>query len=101
MAAKEKPPRQVAPLLHDDGVHRCPWAGADPLYIAYHDEEWGVPEWESRALFEKLILDGSPPPPSCITILPNPAPFPAALDRFAPATPPPHPPPNLPNLIHA
>ncbi len=30
--------------LHDDGLHRCPWPGEDPLYIAYHDTEWGVPE---------------------------------------------------------
>ena len=37
---------------------RCPWAGTDPLYVAYHDEEWGVPERDDRALFEKLVLDG-------------------------------------------
>jgi DNA-3-methyladenine glycosylase I len=43
---------------HPDGLTRCPWPGTDPLYVAYHDEEWGVPEFDSRALFEKLILDG-------------------------------------------
>ena len=37
---------------------RCPWPGEDPLYVAYHDVEWGVPEWDDRALFEKLMLDG-------------------------------------------
>jgi len=39
-------------------VHRCSWAGIDPLMQAYHDEEWGVPEYDSRALWEKLMLDG-------------------------------------------
>ena len=37
---------------------RCRWAGSDPLMSAYHDEEWGVPEYDSRALWEKLMLDG-------------------------------------------
>ncbi len=37
---------------------RCSWAGSDPRMIAYHDEEWGVPEYDSRALWEKLMLDG-------------------------------------------
>src|ERR1044071_7459006 len=37
---------------------RCAWAGSDPRMIAYHDEEWGVPEYDSRALWEKLMLDG-------------------------------------------
>jgi len=37
---------------------RCAWAGIDPRMIAYHDEEWGVPEYDSRALWEKLMLDG-------------------------------------------
>jgi DNA-3-methyladenine glycosylase I len=37
---------------------RCSWAGEDPMMRAYHDEEWGVPEYDSRALWEKLILDG-------------------------------------------
>jgi DNA-3-methyladenine glycosylase I len=84
MAAKEKPPRIVAPLLHEDGVHRCPWAGADPLYVAYHDEEWGVPEWDGRALFEKLILDGFQAGLSWITILRKRESFRAAFDGFQP-----------------
>jgi DNA-3-methyladenine glycosylase I len=37
---------------------RCPWAADDPMMSAYHDEEWGVPEYDSRALWEKLMLDG-------------------------------------------
>jgi len=48
---------------------RCAWVGADPLYEAYHDEEWGVPEWDDRALFEKLILDGFQAGLSWLTIL--------------------------------
>ncbi len=39
-------------------MQRCSWAGSDPLMQAYHDEEWGVPEYDSRALWEKLMLDG-------------------------------------------
>jgi DNA-3-methyladenine glycosylase I len=57
------------PLLHPDGLKRCPWPKQDPLYVAYHDEEWGVPEYDDRALFEKLILDGFQAGLSWITIL--------------------------------
>jgi DNA-3-methyladenine glycosylase I len=39
-------------------IRRCAWADGDPLMRAYHDEEWGVPEYDSRALWEKLMLDG-------------------------------------------
>lgn len=48
---------------------RCPWPGTDPLYVAYHDTEWGVPEYDSRALYEKLVLDGFQAGLSWITIL--------------------------------
>ena len=48
---------------------RCSWPGDDSLYLAYQDEEWGVPEWDDRALFEKLILDGFQAGLSWITIL--------------------------------
>lgn len=48
---------------------RCPWPGADPLYVGYHDEEWGVPERDPRALWEKLVLDGFQAGLSWITIL--------------------------------
>jgi DNA-3-methyladenine glycosylase I len=47
----------------------CTWPGTDPLYLAYHDEEWGVPEWDARALYEKLVLDGFQAGLSWITIL--------------------------------
>lgn len=48
---------------------RCSWPGKDPLYVAYHDEEWGVPEFDSRALWEKLVLDGMQAGLAWITIL--------------------------------
>ena len=48
---------------------RCAWAGADPLYLAYHDEEWGVPVHDDRKLFEMLILEGAQAGLSWITIL--------------------------------
>jgi DNA-3-methyladenine glycosylase I len=48
---------------------RCPWPGQDPLYVAYHDDEWGVPEYDARALYEKLVLDGFQAGLAWITIL--------------------------------
>ena len=54
---------------HPDGCPRCWWAGFDPVYVAYHDTEWGVPEHDGRALYEKLILDGFQAGLSWITIL--------------------------------
>jgi DNA-3-methyladenine glycosylase I len=48
---------------------RCAWPGSDPLYVAYHDTEWGVPEYDGRALYEKLVLDGFQAGLSWITIL--------------------------------
>lgn len=48
---------------------RCDWCGNDPIYVKYHDEEWGVPEWESGALWEKLVLDGFQAGLSWLTIL--------------------------------
>jgi DNA-3-methyladenine glycosylase I len=50
-------------------VPRCAWCGTDPLYVAYHDEEWGVPEYDPRALWEKLVLDGFQAGLAWITIL--------------------------------
>jgi DNA-3-methyladenine glycosylase I len=65
---------------------RCAWVnGADPLYCAYHDEEWGVPERDSRALWEKLVLDGFQAGLSWITILRKRDAFRAAFDDFDPA----------------
>ncbi|MCI0600343.1 MAG: DNA-3-methyladenine glycosylase I [Beijerinckiaceae bacterium] len=69
---------------HADGKSRCPWPGSDPLYIAYHDDEWGIPERDDRALFEKLILDGFQAGLSWITILRKREAFRAAFDRFDP-----------------
>ncbi|MDE3153873.1 MAG: DNA-3-methyladenine glycosylase I [Acidobacteriota bacterium] len=48
---------------------RCPWAGSDPLYVAYHDTEWGVPSHDDRHLFEMLLLEGAQAGLSWITIL--------------------------------
>jgi len=67
-----------------DGRARCPWCGDDPLYLAYHDNEWGRPERCSRALFEKLILDGFQAGLSWITILRKREAFRAAFAGFDP-----------------
>ena len=72
------------PLLHPDGLKRCPWPKQDPLYVAYHDEEWGVPEYDDRALYEKLILDGFQAGLSWITILRKRDNFRRAFDGFEP-----------------
>lgn len=48
---------------------RCGWCGSDPVYVAYHDEEWGVPVHDDRRLFEKLVLEGAQAGLSWITIL--------------------------------
>jgi DNA-3-methyladenine glycosylase I len=64
---------------------RCPWPGTDPLYIAYHDTEWGVPELDDRALYEKLVLDGFQAGLSWITILRKRENFRKAFDNFDPA----------------
>ncbi len=62
----------------------CTWYGDDPFYKAYHDEEWGVPEYDSRALYEKLILDGFQAGLSWITILRKRENFKAAFNNFNP-----------------
>ncbi len=71
-------------VLHGDGVCRCGWCGIDPFYMAYHDTDWGVPEYDSRALFEKLILDGFQAGLSWITILRKRENFRIAFDGFQP-----------------
>jgi DNA-3-methyladenine glycosylase I len=63
---------------------RCSWAGSDPLYVAYHDEEWGVPEHDDRRLFEMLLLEGAQAGLSWITILRKRAAYRRAFDRFDP-----------------
>jgi DNA-3-methyladenine glycosylase I len=72
------------PIVHADGLKRCPWPKLDPLYVAYHDEEWGVPEYDDRALFEKLVLDGFQAGLSWITILRKRDNFRRAFDGFEP-----------------
>src|SRR5712675_2795676 len=70
--------------LHADGLTRCPWPAEDPFYVAYHDTEWGVPEFDDRALYEKLLLDGFQAGLSWITILRKRDNFRRAFDGFAP-----------------
>ena len=74
----------MSPALHEDGICRCTWCGTDPVYVAYHDTEWGVPEYDSRALFEKLQLDGFQAGLSWITILRKRQAFRKAFDNFDP-----------------
>ena len=64
---------------------RCPWSTSDPLYVRYHDEEWGVPERDPRALFEKLVLDGFQAGLSWLIILRKREGFRRAFDGFEPA----------------
>jgi DNA-3-methyladenine glycosylase I len=63
---------------------RCPWPGVDPLYVSYHDEEWGVPEFDDRALYEKLVLDGFQAGLSWIIILRKRENFRRAFGGFQP-----------------
>lgn len=63
---------------------RCPWCGDDPLYVAYHDNVWGRPEYDDLALFEKLCLDGQQAGLSWITILRKQENYRAAYDHFDP-----------------
>src|SRR3546814_14843260 len=63
---------------------RCAWAGSDPLYCAYHDSEWGVPERDSRMLWETLMLEGFQAGLSWITILRKRETFRAAFAGFDP-----------------
>jgi len=65
-------------------MERCSWVNDDPLYIKYHDEEWGVPELSDQALFEKLILEGFQAGLSWITILRKRENFRKAFDGFCP-----------------
>lgn len=69
-------------MTESDG--RCGWCGADPLYVAYHDTEWGVPEYDARALWEKLVLDGFQAGLAWITILRKREGIRDAFDNFDP-----------------
>jgi len=84
---KEKTPAKpgkAAPIVHADHLRRCPWPRNDALYVAYHDQEWGVPEYDDRALYEKLVLDGFQAGLSWITILRKRENFRRAFDGFVP-----------------
>jgi len=67
-----------------DDVVRCSWPGDDPIYVAYHDDEWGVPERDEQRLFEKLLLDGAQAGLSWITILRKRDGYRRAFDGFDP-----------------
>jgi DNA-3-methyladenine glycosylase I len=71
-------------VVSGQDMKRCPWPGSDPLYVAYHDDEWGVPEWDDRALYEKLVLDGFQAGLAWITILRKREAFRRAFDGFTP-----------------
>ena len=68
----------------NDAVSRCAWAGDDPLYIAYHDHEWGEPQHDERHLFEMLCLEGAQAGLSWITILKRREGYRAVFDNFVP-----------------
>jgi DNA-3-methyladenine glycosylase I len=65
-------------------IIRCGWSVKEPIYVAYHDTEWGVPEWHPRALYEKLVLDGFQAGLAWITILRKRTAFREAFDDFDP-----------------
>lgn len=67
-----------------ESAGRCAWCGTDPLYVAYHDTEWGVPEYDARALWEKLVLDGFQAGLAWITILRKRETLRAAFANFDP-----------------
>jgi DNA-3-methyladenine glycosylase I len=68
----------------DPDLPRCAWATSDPLYLAYHDEEWGVPVHDDRRLFEMLILEGAQAGLSWITILKRRETYRQAFEGFDP-----------------
>jgi DNA-3-methyladenine glycosylase I len=63
---------------------RCPWPGADPLYLHYHDHEWGVPLHDDRRLFEMIVLEGAQAGLSWITVLRKRERYRAVFDAFRP-----------------
>ena len=86
LAGREPKPRhERGQCFIADGLDALPLGRrTDPLYVAYHDEEWGVPEWDDRALYEKLMLDGFQAGLSWITILRKRDNFRRAFDDFDP-----------------
>jgi DNA-3-methyladenine glycosylase I len=82
MAARQKPAKTGAAARHSDGKRRCAWCPADPLYVAYHDDEWGIPVRDDRRLFEMLCLEGAQAGLSWLTILRKRPGYRAAFDDF-------------------
>ncbi|MGB6450189.1 MAG: DNA-3-methyladenine glycosylase I [Steroidobacteraceae bacterium] len=78
--SKQDEPRSVA--RHEDGRSRCAWCGTDPLYVRYHDTEWGVPSHDDGHLFEMLCLEGAQAGLSWITILRKRENYARAFDGF-------------------
>jgi DNA-3-methyladenine glycosylase I len=78
--SKQEQPRSVA--RHEDGRWRCAWCGSDPLYMRYHDTEWGVPSHDDGHLFEMLCLEGAQAGLSWITILRKRENYARAFDGF-------------------
>lgn len=69
-----------------ESITRCPWPGDDPLYLAYHDEEWGLPVHDDRLLFEFLVLEGAQAGLSWITVLRKRQAYQEAFNNFDPQT---------------
>jgi DNA-3-methyladenine glycosylase I len=74
--------RERTAVRHADGKRRCAWCGTDPLYVSYHDEEWGVPLHDERHLFEMLCLEGAQAGLSWITVLRKREEYRKAFDGF-------------------
>jgi DNA-3-methyladenine glycosylase I len=80
---KKTPPAKPRPVVrHADGRWRCAWCGIDPLYVSYHDEEWGVPSHDDHHLFEMLCLEGAQAGLSWSTILRKRDNYRRAFDNF-------------------
>src|SRR5208337_5671674 len=82
--ANEAEQHQIGARRHADGRLRCAWCTTDPLYIAYHDNEWGVAVRADRELFEMLCLEGAQAGLSWLTILRKRESYRAAFDQFDP-----------------
>jgi DNA-3-methyladenine glycosylase I len=74
--------RTLGAQLHADGKRRCAWCPVDPLYVAYHDQEWGVAVHDGRRLFEMLCLEGAQAGLSWLTILRKRETYREAFDHF-------------------
>src|SRR3954469_26027797 len=85
LAIKSRPRHQNLLSSMSSTLVRCEWAGSDPLMVAYHDEEWGVPCDDDRDLFERLILEGFQAGLSWAAILRKRQAFMRAFDGFEPA----------------